>query len=128
MTVLNDGGETERSFKEIYPPDLGFKSFPIRLYDKRDDFLFSIVRMNYCSYIHSKIFYSAFRGETLRIARTKSACLKYSTSSKVLLNRVQKNGCNAVVLKILHKYFGRDFEVFQRFNDTFITFKNYLFY
>ena len=92
MTVLNDGGETERSFKEIYPPNLGFKSFPIRLYDKRDDFLFSIVRMNYCSYIHSKIFYSAFRGETLRIAKLKVHVSNTVLHLKFCLTGLRKMG------------------------------------
>ena len=66
LTVLNNGEEFERSFRENYPLqlelkkendintegsflDLDFKiednSFSISIYDKRDDFLFSIVRM-----------------------------------------------------------------------------------
>ena len=44
--------------------------FVYKLYDKRDAFPFSIVRMPYlCSNIPKKIFYSALVGEFLRIAR-----------------------------------------------------------
>ena len=79
--MLNKGGEFERGFWEIYPPeledkkekdmniehfllDVGIKTnddrFSINLYEKRH-FTFSIVRMTYLrSNIPSKMFYSAF--------------------------------------------------------------------
>ena len=90
LCTMNDGGEFGRVFKDIYPDELDLKvehdgdsasflhldirvednQFVYRLYDKRDAFPFSIVRMPYLSSnIPKKIFYSALVGEFLRIAR-----------------------------------------------------------
>ena len=82
LVAINDNGEFERCYSEIYPPELelgkknvGYnqgtfldlkieireEKFLISLYDKRDNFPFSIVRMPYLdSNIPSRIFYSAF--------------------------------------------------------------------
>ena len=81
-----------KKIKGIYPPeldlnkkndinregsilDLGIKirddRFSISLYDKQDDFPFSIVRIpSLCSNVPSMIFYSVFRAEILTIAGT----------------------------------------------------------
>ena len=80
LIVLNFGGEFERNFKEIYPPELILKKenlsnnegsfldlqikvqnnqFSIHLYKKKDGFHFSIVIMPYLN-IPSKMFYSTF--------------------------------------------------------------------
>ena len=88
---MNDGGEFGRSFSQIYPEELELKEehsgdhatflcidvtienkrFIYKLYDKRDDFSFSIVRMPHmCSNIPKAIFYSALVGEYLRIGRS----------------------------------------------------------
>ena len=93
LNAMNDGGEFERSFKEIYPIELELKKehggssatfldlqiqisnrqFISSLFDKRDDFPFSIVRMPFrTNNIPSKIFYSSIGAEVLRIARTTS--------------------------------------------------------
>ena len=80
------------------------------------------------SNISPKIFYCAFGAEILRIAKATSTCNEFRTSSKALSNRTQNQADNAVVLdKTLSKYFGRHFELFQKFNDTSITFINSLF-
>ena len=86
MAVFNDDGELEKSFKDVYPQDCNLKGFflglcikirdnrfPITFYDKRDGFPFFIVRMPYL-YSNTKIFYSAFGAEILRIARATSTC------------------------------------------------------
>ena len=150
LTALNDGGEFEKSFKEIYPPELELKKenvtntersfldlnikiennrFATSLYDKRDGFPFSIVRMPYlCSNIPSKMFYSAFGAEILRIARTTNIFNVFKCSSKILLYRAQKQGGdNGILKKTLPKYFGRHFEVFGKFCDTSVTFLNCIF-
>ena len=101
MATLNDGGEFERSFKEI---KLYFKGIKIRankffiiLCDRRDDFSFSIARMPHlCSNFPTKILCSTFGEESFRIARTTSVCNEFRTSSKALCNRAQKQGGNAV--------------------------------
>ena len=150
LTALNDGGEFERSFREIYPPELELKKenvdysegsfldlqikiinnrFSTSLYDKRDGFPFSIVRMPFlCSNIPSNMFYSAFGAEILRIARTTNNFNDFKISSKILLNRALKQGGDIRNLKrVLCKYFGRHFEVFRKFSDTSIAFINSLF-
>ena len=53
----------------------------IQLYNKSDDFLFSIVKMSYLiSNIHFKMFYSAFGVERFLIPRTTS---KYETCCNI---------------------------------------------
>ena len=101
--VLNKGDEFERYFQEIYPLELELKKndmnaehsllylciktnddrFSIGLYEKRDDFTFSIVRMpDLRSIILSKILYSVFGEQPLRIAQTTSKYNKFKTTSK----------------------------------------------
>lgn len=60
FAAINDGGEHERSYNEMYHPELETlrghvwtflinfedKKFSMNLYDKRDVFYFSIVRMS----------------------------------------------------------------------------------
>ena len=91
LCAINDGGEFSRSYQLIYPDELELKVehsgnhasflnlditikdgiFVYKLYDKRDAFPFSIVRMPYTSSnIPENIFYSAMVGEFLRIARS----------------------------------------------------------
>ena len=90
LCIANDGGVFGRVFKDIYPDELELKvehegdsatflnldirieqgQFVYKLYDKRDAFPFSIVRMPYLSSnIPKTIFYSVLVGEFLRIAR-----------------------------------------------------------
>ena len=89
--IINDGGEFCKSHSEIYPPELELKEehaghhatflcleikiegkkFIYKLYDKRDNFPFDIVRMPHMSSnIPKAIFYSALVGEFLRIGRS----------------------------------------------------------
>ena len=94
LTVLNSGGELERSFRKIYPSELqlkkksdinigtSFLDLRIKVRDNR----FSIVKMPYLrSSIPSNMFYSAFGAEIPRITRNTSTCNEFRTSSKVLL-------------------------------------------
>ena len=58
------------------------KRFIYKLYDKRDDFSFSIVRMPHmCSNIPKAIFYSALVGEYLRIGRSTLKTEHFTTSA-----------------------------------------------
>ena len=102
--------------------DLGIKindnRLSVSLYDKQDNFPFSIVRMPYfCTKISSEIFHSTFGAEILRIAGTTTRCNKFRTSYKNWLNRAQNQGGNAVLLnRALFKYFSHHFEVCQKFS------------
>ena len=93
LVAINDDGEFERCYEDIYPQELELKKehgntnvsfldlniviqgriFQTSLYDKRDSFPFSIVRMPYkCSNMPSKIFKATIGGEILRISRACS--------------------------------------------------------
>ena len=93
LVCLNDGGEFKDSYKEIYPNELELKcehherekhatfldldikisgeEFIYKMFDKRDEFSFSVVRMPYIdSNIPSYIFYGTILSEIVRIARS----------------------------------------------------------
>ena len=70
-----------------------------------------------------------FPQENLKLPRATNTCNEPRSPSKALFNRGQNQGGSAAVLKrTLSKYFGRYFEVFQKFTDTSITFINSIFY
>jgi hypothetical protein len=113
LGAINDGGEFGRIYKEIYPPELDLKlestgnqasflnldiqivikRFVYKLYDKRDDFPFFIVRMPHKdSNICQNIFYSSFVGEFLRIGRSTLLLQDFLPKAKELLGRMRKQG------------------------------------
>ena len=130
LCAINDGAEFSRVFKEIYPDELELEvehqgdsatflnldvnivnnQFVYKLYDKRDAFPFSIVRMPYhSSNIPSKIFYSALVGEFLRIARSTLKVEDFVPKAKTLIARMSAQGGNSVnmkrwVLKIMDRH------------------------
>ena len=100
-------------FKDIYPDELELKvehdgdsgtflnldiwveegRFVYKLYDKRDAFPFSIVRMSYlCSNIPRKIFCSALVGEFLRIARATLRVSDFIPKGIDLVHRMVNQG------------------------------------
>ena len=130
LCAINDGAEFSRVFKEIYPDELELEvehqgdsatflnldvniannQFVYKLYDKRDAFPFSIVRMPYhSSNIPSKIFYSALVGEFLRIARSTLKVEDFVPKAKTLIARMSAQGGNSLnmkrwVLKIMDRH------------------------
>ena len=145
LAAINDGGEFENVFQDIYPPELELKQenhnnteasfldldikiennkFVLGLYDKRDYFPFSIVRMPFlCSNMPSKIFYSSLGAEILRIGRTTNNVKMFEPSSKKVTARMRKQGATVYKIKqTLCKVFGRNFDVFRQFADTCDTF------
>ena len=113
LCALNDGGEFGRVHKDIYPSELELKVehsgsqasflnlyitikegiFVYRLFDKRDDFPFSIVRMPYVSSnIPESIFYSAMVGEFLRIARSTLLFADFLPKTRELIHRLNNQG------------------------------------
>ena len=139
LLAVNDDGEFERCFKEIYPNELELKKehdgdsvsfldlqidlnenrFETSLYDKRDNFPFSIVRMPYkCSNIPSNIFYSSIGAEILRIGRACSSTEAFLLSAQKLIKRMIKQGAKySRVKKTLVKIFARN-AVFLKFADS----------
>ena len=131
LCAMNDGGEFGRSNTEIYPPELELKKenseddhatflnldikiedrrFIYKLYDKRDDFPFFIVRMPHMSSnIPQSIFYSALVGEFLRIGRSTLRFEDFLPKAKELLDRMIAQGAkssvsNKMILKIMSKH------------------------
>ena len=137
LCTINDGGEFARVFKNIYPDELELKVehegnsgsflqldiriedglFVYKLYDKRDAFPFSIVRMPYlCSNIPKKIFYSALMGEFLRIARATLYLSDFEPKAKDLVKRmINQGGDRRCVEKFLLKIIRRHHDSFSQF-------------
>ena len=127
---INDGGEFGRVFKDIYPNELELKvehegdsasflnldirveenQYVYNLYDKRDAFPFSIVRMTYLSSnIAKKIFYSALIGEFLRIARATLYLSDFEPKAIDLVKRIVNQGgdrkcVEKYILKIIRRH------------------------
>jgi len=114
LNAVNNDKIFENNIPNIYPPELELKKentgylsatfldieitivdnkFSLKLYDKRDDFGFSIVRMPYASNnMPSRIFYSSFCSELLRIARCTTGKDDYLSSSCLLMDRMNAQG------------------------------------
>ena len=130
LCAINDGGEFGRSYQLIYPDELELKVehsgdhasflnlditikdgiFVYKLYDKRDGFPFSIVRMPYTSSnIPENIFYSAMVGEFLRIARSTLLYQDFLPRVTELIQRLNNQGAKRhistrSIRKIIHRH------------------------
>ena len=104
---------TEASFLDLDISIINGK-FKLKLFDKRDHFPFEIVRMPYChANIPSKMFYSSFGAELLRIARASTHTEDFSFSANKLISRLLKQGGKIVRVKnSINKTFGRHTEEF----------------
>jgi hypothetical protein len=114
LNVVNDDKTFENNIHNIYPTELELKKendgymkasfldlditivdnkFSLKLYDKRDDFGFSIVRMPYASNnMPSTIFYSSFCSELLRVARCTTHEEDFLESCSLLMDRMFTQG------------------------------------
>ena len=131
LNSINDVGEFESNYSNIYPEklqlgkedidkheasflDLNIKikdgKFHFGLFDKRDSFPFSIVRMpDKSSNVPSSIVYSAIGAESLRIARASNKPESFSTAIKPLIARMSRQGVsigkiNSSILKFFNKH------------------------
>ena len=143
LLAINDDGEFENCFRDIYPEELELKkehggnsvafldlsisikgrSFETSLYDKRDNFPFSIVRMPYkSSNIPSKIFYSTLGAEVLRIGRASSSNDDFIRSAKIVINRMKNQGADQKnVTRVLKRAYGRH-DALKKFNANVVEF------
>jgi hypothetical protein len=121
LLTLNDNGEFNNSHREIYPQELVLNQentvntsatfldlnievkgniFEYKLFDKRNDFPFYIIRFPYkSSTIPKKMFFSTIQAELLRICRATSRFQSYLASCKPFLERMVKQGCTKSELK-----------------------------
>ena len=130
LCALNDGGVFGRVYKDIYPEELELKVehsgvhaaflsldisiidgiFVYKLFDKRDAFPFSIVRMPYTSSnIPETIFYSAMVGEFLRITHSTMLYKDFLPKATELLLRLNNQGAirhtsSRNLRKIMHRH------------------------
>ena len=130
LNAMNDGGEFAANFHNIYPQELELSkenksdnrasfldldivldggTFEVGLFDKRDTFPFSIVRMPFKdSNIPSSIFYSAIGAEVLRIARVTTNKNKFTNVVLPLITRMRKQGAKILRIKnTLKKFFNK---------------------
>ena len=127
---INGSSEFANSFPNIYPPSLELKVehqgdhatfldldititdgiFVYKLFDKRDDFPFFIVRMPYLSSdIPSYIFYGSILSEFLRIARCTLLFEDFISRAGALYRRmVNQNGdkvrIQQQIRKVVHRH------------------------
>ena len=141
LLSLNDGSTSEKHYKDIYPTELELKKenhssscasfvdlyiyiengeFHTRLFDKRDNIGFDIVRMSfYCSNVPSKMFYGSIGAEFLRISRANSKIEELIRNCKQLLSRMFKqNGQMRRIKFSLIKMIQRHQEVFIKYNKS----------
>ena len=129
LFTINDGNEFCNHFNEIYPPELQLNpehsgsevsfldlniskmngKLQYRLYDKRDSFPFSIVRLPFlCSNIPSTMFYASLGAEVLRIGRVSSSMKVFLEAVQPVVHRVIKQGARMKnLVATLKKIYGR---------------------
>ena len=134
---LNDSKEFSRSVLEIYPSHLQLKRehegvhatfleldisvdndiFVYKLFDKRDDFPFSIVRMpDLTGNIPSNMFYGSIMSEFLRIARCTLLLKDFVPRAKKLFERMtNQGGTKSRVLQQIRKAMLRHPEPFKKY-------------
>ena len=147
LLTINDDSQFMNCFKEIYPPELQLnlegsgnqlsfldldllkvdRHLDVKLFDKRDAFPFSIVRLPFaCSNIPTSVFYSSISAEILRIGRISSNLENFLISAKPVIVRAYKQGATAIKLtRALKKIFGRQ-DSLKRFGQNAKNFTDYL--
>ena len=142
---LNDNNAFSLYHKDIYPPELELKcehsgnhatfleldiqiignQFVYKLFDKRDAFPFSIVRMPVLGgNIPSQVFYGSIFSEYLRIARATLKYQDFLPKAKELLNRMINQGAvENILLKQINKLLDRHPDAFESFNVNSKTIK-----
>ena len=135
---LNDSNEFSKCYTEIYPSELQLKcehqgnhatfldldisiadnTFVYKLFDKRDDFPFTIVRMpDLSGNIPSYVFYGSIMSEFLRIARCTLLLSDFVPRAKNLYKRmVSQGGSKNKVLAQIQKSISRHPQPFQKYN------------
>ena len=138
LICVNDMGEFEKEFPNIYPKSLQLKCehsgmkatfleldieiqnnmFSYKLFDKRDNYHFEIVRMPYISSnIPARIFYSTFTSELLRIAKATLKINDFTDKSRLLIKRMRSQGGEEIIIKkFINKMIHRHQICFNKYN------------
>ena len=138
LLSLNDDSIFESSYNSIYPTEMELKKenstnnaatfldinisiengkFCTKLFDKRDNFGFDIVRMPFVSSnMPGKMFYGSIGAEFLRIARATSKIEDLSFTCKQLLTRMSSQGSRRNKTKsVLTKMIQRHWDSFKKY-------------
>ena len=137
LCAINDGNLFGQIYQEIYPEELELKlehsglhasflnlditiregEFVYKLFDKRDAFPFSIVRMPFIdSNIPQSIFYSTLVGEFLRVARSTLKLHDFLVKAKDLCKRMTNQGAKKYLAeRNIRKIVSRHEDDFNRF-------------
>jgi hypothetical protein len=143
LIAINDDGLFEKNIKNIYPDELELKKenagtreasfldlninitnkqFSLKLYDKRDDFNFDIVRMPFLSNnMPSRIFYSSFTSELLRYARCTTEKKNFLSDCHNLIDRMMHQGAKGKINRTrvsIHRIFNKHKPIFLPFFQT----------
>ena len=149
LLTINDDNLFSQNFTDIYLEeltlnlessgvsvnflDLNLKNsnghVDIKLYDKRNSFPFSIVRLPFSSSnIPSAIFYNCVGAEILRIGRVSSTLEYFKSDGKELLDRAVRQGGKKIKLeRLLRKVYGRH-QVLRKFHTNAKKFSDCLIY
>ena len=141
LLALNDGGHFGKSHKNIYSKEMQLKRestgkrgtyleldisilnkiFVYKLFDKRDGFPFSIVKMPYLSSnIPYNIFYNTISSEILRIARCSLLYSDFLEKSRELCTRMKRQGAEVIFSKTsLLRFIKNHSETFSKYNVSF---------
>ena len=143
LICVNDGGEFKDSYKKIYPKELELKcehhekdqhatfldldikisgeEFVYKLFDKRDEFSFSVVRMPYMdSNMPSYIFYGTILSEIVRIARCTLFLDDLIPRISALLKRMLKQGADMwKIIRQCKKAMDKHSHAFRKFGSSF---------
>ena len=136
--TINDSDAFSQSYKEIYPKELELKCehsglhatfleldinivnniFVYKLFDKRDDFPFSIVRMpDLNGNIPNHVFYGSIMSEVLRIARASLQYCDFIPKVQTLFKRMINQGaCEVGLSRQVSKVLNKHPEAFKSFN------------
>jgi len=141
LCSLNDGGEFGKCHKNIYSREMELKVehegqhgtfheldisvlshiFVYKLYDKRDNFPFSIVKMPYLSSnIPYSIFYNTILSEVLRIARCSLLYADFISRARELCCRMKNQGADVIfATSSLLRFIKKHSSTFNKFNVSF---------
>jgi len=137
---LNDSGQFKASCQSIYPPELQVKCehegqhatflelditiengmFVYRLFDKRDNFPFSIIRMpDLSGNIPDHVFYGSVMSEFLRIARATLLYHDFVHKAKELFIRmIRQSGDRHMLLLQLKKAINKHTTIFKKYHKS----------
>ena len=106
------------SYLDLYLNYDAHERLHLKLYDKRDDFNFSIVNFPFlCSNIPASPAYGVFISQLIRYGRACSHYGNFIQRSKLLTNKLLTQGyCKPRLIKALKKFYGRHHNIVDKYD------------